>query len=595
MRHHLFIIIFLAFAGHAFAQQTDHNFEVSKNLDIFTSLYRDLDQLYVDTIDAAQAIGTGINAMLYSLDPYTVFYPEDDVKSLRQMITGKYAGIGSLIRENLKEGCCIIDQPYRGMPADEAGLRKGDRILAIDDSTMLGKTTDYVSSHLRGDAGSTFKLKIFRPSESREMEMNITRRSIQLPAVPYFGMVSDSIGYINLEQFTEDCAKEVRQAFLELKTRGMRSLIFDLRDNGGGSVAEAVDILNLFIPSGQTILTMKGKTPRANNEYATAAEPVDTIMPVVALVNANTASASEITAGVLQDLDRGVILGEKTFGKGLVQTTIDTPYNGQLKLTTSKYYIPSGRCIQAIDYGKKNSSVAGDTIAKTFFTRCGRIVRERGGITPDILCKSDTLTNLAYYLVSARDSSELVLSFVLDYIQAHPTIAPPATFELSDSDFNVFKKQVCDAGFKYDRQTGKYLDMLKDLAKFEGYFDDAKDEFAALEAKLTHNLDRDLDINRDLLKLLIGRDIIGAYYFDEGAIEFSLRQDSQLQRAVDILNEGEYDKILLPGYDADTTVLTKTISGDAELNSPDSELNSPDGSPALPDPIDDEDEDGDIG
>lgn len=580
MRQFLFTIVFLSLVRPAISQDTGHNFEVSKNLDIFTSLYRDLDQLYVDTIDASSAVGTGIKAMLYSLDPYTIYYPEDEVNSLRQMITGKYAGIGSLIRENLKAGCCIIDQPYRGMPADEAGLRKGDQIISIDDSTMLGKTTDYVSSHLRGDAGSTFKLKIFRPSDDKEMEMNITRRSIQLPAVPYFGMLTDSIGYINLEQFTEDCAKEVRQAFLELKTRGMRSLIFDLRDNGGGSVAEAVDILNLFIPSGETILTMRGKTSRANNNYITSSEPVDTIMPIVALVNGNTASASEITAGVLQDLDRGVVAGERTFGKGLVQTTIDTPYNGQLKVTTSKYYIPSGRCIQAIDYGKKTAD--NDTIAKTFFTRGGRTVHERGGITPDIISTSDTLTNLAYYLVSARDSSELVLTFVLDYIQSHPTIAPPATFELSDSDFDAFKAQVCAAGFKYDRQTGKYLDRLKELAKFEGYFDDAKDEFAALEAKLTHNLGRDLDINRELLKSLLARDIIAAYYYDEGAIEFSLRQDSQLKRAVSILNEGEYYSILSPDYDAAAQAVSKTISGGDETGSPDDAG------------VDDEDEDGDF-
>ncbi len=569
MRQLLATIILLAALAPAGAQETDHNFDVAKNLDIFNSLYRDLDQLYVDTIDASNAVRYGIKAMLYSLDPYTVYYPEDDVKSLRQMITGKYAGIGSLIRENLKDGCCVIDQPYRGMPAQEAGLRKGDRIISIDDSTMLGKPTDYVSSHLRGDAGSTFKLKIFRPSEDREIEMNITRRSIQLPAVPYFGMLNDSIGYINLEQFTEDCSKEVRQAFLDLKTRGMRSLVFDLRDNGGGSVSEAVDILNFFIPAGQTILTMKGKTLRSNNEYATAVEPLDTIMPIVALVNANTASASEITAGVLQDLDRGVVAGERTYGKGLVQTTIDVPYNGQLKLTTSKYYIPSGRCIQAIEYGKKSSDAPGDSIAKTFFTRSGRIVHERGGITPDITIESDTLTNLAYYLINARDSAELVLTYVCDYIQAHADIAPPDRFELSDSDYNDFKTRVCAADFKYDKQTEKYLVQLKELAKFEGYFDDAKDEFAALEAKLTHDLGRDLDINRDLLKTLIGRDIIANYYFEDGAIEFSLRFDSQLKRAVSILSEGEYYSILSPEAPADEQAVDKTIAPDGEIGSPD--------------------------
>ncbi len=520
---------------------------MAKNLDIFNSLYRDLDMLYVDTIDAGETVQYGIKAMLYSLDPYTVYYPEEDVKSLRQMITGKYAGIGSLIRENLKEGCCIIDQPYRGMPAQEAGLRKGDRILSIDDSTMTGKPTDFVSSHLRGDAGSTFKLKIFRPSENREMEMNITRRSIQLPAIPYYGMLCDSIGYINLEQFTEDCSKEMRQAFLELKTKGMRRLVFDLRDNGGGSVSEAVSILNMFLPNDITVLTMRGKTQRSNSEYKTTTEPVDTVMPVVVMVNDNTASASEITAGVMQDLDRAVVLGEQTYGKGLVQTTIDMPYNGQLKLTTSKYYIPSGRCIQAIDYSKHGTASAEhvpDSLAGVFHTKNGREVREGGGIKPDIEIKGDTLTNIAYYLVNARDSSEVVLTYVCDYIQAHPSIAPPSEFELTDEDYEDLSERVKASGFKYDRQTEKYLQQLKELAAFEGYYEDAKEEFGALEAKLTHNIDKDLEINKELIKSLVGRDIVAAYYYDEGAVEFSLRYDNQLKRALEVVSGGEYDSVL---------------------------------------------------
>ncbi len=529
------------------AQETGHNFDVAKELDIFNSLYRDLDMLYVDTIDPNKTVQYGIKAMLYSLDPYTVYYPEDEVKNLRQMITGKYAGIGSIIRENLKEGCCIIDQPYLGMPAQEVGLRKGDRILSIDDSTMIGKPTDYVSSHLRGDAGSTFKLKIFRPSTSKEMTFNITRRSIQLPSIPYYGMLNDSVGYINLEQFTEDCAKEVRQAFIDLKLKGMRRFIFDLRENGGGSVSEAISILNMFIPNGTSVLTMRGKMRRSNSEYKTTVEPIDTIMPVLVLVNGNTASASEITAGVLQDLDRGVILGTQTFGKGLVQTTIDTPYNGQLKLTTSKYYIPSGRCIQAIDYSNKGSNVVEhtpDSLAKVFYTLKGREVREGGGIKPDIEVKGDTLTNLAYYLVNARDSSEIVLTYVCDYIQSHPTIAPPSEFELSDEDYDNLKARVIESNFEYDKQTEKYLSQLRELAKFEGYYDDAREEFDALEAKLTHNLERDLDINKDLIKALVGRDIVAAYYYEAGAVEFALRYDNQLKKAIEVISGDEYAAVL---------------------------------------------------
>ncbi len=532
------------------AQETGHNFDVAKNLDIFNTLYRNLDMVYVDTLDANKIIPYGIKAMLYSLDPYTVYYPESDVKDLRQMITGKYAGIGALIRENVKEGCCMIDLPYRGMPAQEAGLQKGDRILSIDDSTMIGKPTDFVSSHLRGDAGSTFKLKIFRPSADKEMEFSITRRSIQLPPVTFYGILKDSIGYINLDQFTEDCAKDVRHAFIDMKMKGMKKLIFDLRENGGGSVSEAVSIINMFIPRDVTVLTMKGKLKRSNSEYKTTTEPIDTIMPMVVLVNDNTASASEIMAGVMQDLDRAVVMGNPTYGKGLVQTTLDMPYNGQLKITTSKYYIPSGRCIQAIDYKNKNGGYTEhipDSLTHVFHTAGGREVRDGGGIKPDITLKADTLTNLAYYLMNARDSSEVVFTYEYDYIQAHPTIAQPRDFELTDEDFEELKSRVIASDFKYDKQTEKYLQQLKELAKFEGYYEDAKDEFDALEAKLTHNLERDLDINKTLIKNLVGREIVENYYYDEGAMEYSLRFDNQVKEALRLLSSDEEYHAVLNG------------------------------------------------
>ncbi len=530
------------------AQGNGHNFDVAKNLDVFNSLYRSLDMVYVDTLDANKVIGNGIKAMLYSLDPYTIYYPDDEVKELRQMITGKYAGIGALIRENTQQGCCMIDAPYPNMPAKEAGLLKGDRILSIDDSTMIGKKTDYVSSHLRGDAGSTFKLRIFRPSANKEMTFNITRRAIQMPPVTYYGMMQDGIGYINLDQFTEDCAKDVRRAFIELKQQGMKKLIFDLRENGGGSVQEAISIINMFVPRDITILTMKGKMQRANSEYKTTVEPIDTIMPIVVLVNDNTASASEITAGVLQDLDRAVVMGTRTFGKGLVQTTLDLPYNGQLKLTTSKYYIPSGRCIQAIDYKNKNGGYKEhipDSLTRVFHTVGGREVRDGGGIKPDVEIHADTLTNIVYYLVNARDSSEVVFNYEYDYIQAHPTIADPSKFELTDEDFDELKKRIIASNFKYDKQTEKFLDQLKELAKFEGYYDNAKEEFAALEAKLTHNLEHDLEVNRDMIKYMVGRSIVQNYYYDAGSMQFSLRFDTQSKKAIELLSsDGEYDAIL---------------------------------------------------
>lgn len=532
------------------AQDKDHNFKIAKNLDVFNALYRNLDMVYVDSLDANEVVGYGIRAMLNSLDPYTEYYPEESLKDLKLLITGKYAGIGAMIRENMQQGGCMIDQPYRNMPADELGLKKGDLILSIDDSTMLGKPVSYVSEHLRGDPGSSFKLKIRRLSTGKEMTFNVTRRAIQMPALPYYGMLPDNVGYINLNSYTEGCAKDVRRAFITLKQQGMNRLIFDVRENGGGSVQEALDIINMFVPRNTEVLTMRGKTPRANKDYKTTTEPIDTVMPIVVLVDGGTASASEITAGTLQDLDRAVVMGTRTYGKGLVQTTMELPYNGQMKLTTSKYYIPSGRCIQAINYKHKNGGYTEhvpDSLTKVFYTAGGREVRDGGGIKPDIEIKADTLTNLAYYLMSARDSNEVVFNYEYDYIQKHPTIAPASEFMITDADYDELKARVVASDFKYDKQTEKFLNQLKELAKFEGYYDDTKAEFEALENKLNHNIERDMEINRELIKDLISRELCRAYYYDGGSIEHSLRSDSQVKEAVKLLlNEEEYNKVLAP-------------------------------------------------
>lgn len=532
------------------AQDKDHYFKIAKNLDVFNALYCNLDMVYVDTLDADEVVGYGIRAMLNSLDPYTEYYPEESLKDLKMLITGKYAGIGAMIRENMQQGGCMIDQPYRNMPADELGLKKGDLILSIDDSTMLGKPVSYVSEHLRGDPGSSFKLKIRRLSTGKEMTFNVTRRAIQMPALPYYGMLPDNVGYINLNSYTEGCAKDVRRAFITLKQQGMNRLIFDVRENGGGSVQEALDIINMFVPRNTEVLTMRGKTPRANKDYKTTTEPIDTVMPIVVLVDGGTASASEITAGTLQDLDRAVVMGTRTYGKGLVQTTMELPYNGQMKLTTSKYYIPSGRCIQAINYKHKNGGYTEhvpDSLTKVFYTAGGREVRDGGGIKPDIEIKADTLTNLAYYLMSARDSNEVVFNYEYDYIQKHPTIAPASEFMITDADYDDLKARVVASDFKYDKQTEKFLNQLKELAKFEGYYEDTKAEFEALENKLNHNIERDMEINRELIKDLISRELCRAYYYDGGSIEHSLRSDSQVKEAVKLLlNEEEYKKVLTP-------------------------------------------------
>ena len=546
------MVLAMVLAMPAWAQkEKNHDFVVAKNMDVFTSIYKNLDMMYVDTLDADEVIGNGINAMLRSLDPYTEYYPESEVKELKNMLTGKYAGIGSVVRYNYQLGYTVINEPYEGMPAQEAGLKKGDIILSINDSTMKGKEVSYVSDRLRGEPGTSFILNVKRPSTVKVMKVKLTRRTIQMPFLPYYGLLDGGIGYINFNSFTDQCAKDVRRAFIDLKKQGAKKLVFDLRNNGGGSVSEAVSIVNMFLPKDKVVLTMKGKLQRANNEYKTTVEPIDTLMPIVVLVSGNTASAAEILSGSLQDYDRAIILGTRTYGKGLVQATMDLPYNGQMKLTTSKYYIPSGRCVQALNYKHAKGGYVEhvpDSLTKVFYTAGGREVRDGGGVKPDVEVKPDSLPNIAYYLAGARDSNELMLNYEVDYIAKHPTIAPAKDFALTDADYEEFKARVLKADFKYDRETEKYLKDLMKLARFEGYYDDAKPEFDALAKKLSHNVAKDLDYNKQYIKRLLENDIVAAYYYQGGAIRNSLRYDKQVKEAVRLLNTPEeYKKLLRPG------------------------------------------------
>lgn len=529
-------------------QNDDHNFKIAKNLDVFNAIYKNLEMMYVDTLDADEVVGNGINAMLQSLDPYTVYYPEDKQNDLKMMRTGKYAGIGSLIRYNYKLGRVCIDEPYENMPAAEVGLKKGDIILSIDGEDMTQKDNAYVSDHLRGDAGTTFELKVRRPSTGKDMKFKVTRRAIQMPVVPYYGIQPNGMGYINLNGFTEGCGKDFRNAIIEMKKGGIKGLVFDMRGNVGGSEMEAVNVVNCFVPKGKLVVSNRGKLKEANRDYKTTVEPIDTVMPIVVLVNGGTASSAEIVSGALQDFDRAVIMGNKTYGKGLVQTIIDLPYNGQMKLTTNKYYIPSGRCIQKINYshadGGSNEEVA-DSLVKTFYTANGRPVKDGGGIMPDVEVKADSLSNLAYYLVGARDSNELVHTFEVDYIAKHPTIASPADFDLTDADYEEFKQLVLKSNFKYDALSEKSLENLEKMAKFEGYFDDAKAEFEALKRKLKHNVAKELDHNKESIKALLTNDIVTAYYYQRGAIQNSLKSDKQADEAFKLLqNKDDYYKLL---------------------------------------------------
>lgn len=532
------------------AQNKDHNLEVAKNLEVFNSIYKHLDLLYVDTLNAKEVVGNAINGMLRSLDPYTVYYSEDKTNELRTMLTGKYAGIGSIIRWNSQISNSVIEEPYEGMPAAEAGLRKGDVILSIDGESMKGKDNAYVSDHLRGDAGTTFELKIRRPSTGKEMRFKITRRSIQMPAVPYYGVQQGGIGYIKLNEFTENSAKIVRNAFIDMRHQQIKGLILDLRNNVGGSELEAANLVNLFVPKGVTVVSNRGKLKRANHDYKTTSEPIDTVIPIVVMVNGNSASAAEIVTGALQDMDRAVVLGTKTYGKGLVQMPIDLPYNCEMKVTTSRYYIPSGRCIQARKYRHNDggsSEVIADSTKRKFYTLNGREVLDAGGITPDVVVEGDSLPNIAYYLAAARDSNEVLLNYEVDYIAKHPTVAQPADFELSDEDYAEFKKRVLDSGFTYDRTSEKFLKDLEQLTRFEGYYDDAKPEFEALKKKLSHNVAKDLEYNKQAIKNIINNDLMAAYYFQRGATQNSLRHDKQMDEAMKLIADVErYAKILNP-------------------------------------------------
>ena len=533
----------LAMPSSAQKKKDGHDFEVVKNLDVFNSIYKELDMFYVDSLEAQKAIRVGIDAMLSELDPYTVYYPEDDMDELEMMTKGKYGGIGSIIRLR-KDSTVIIYEPYEGMPAAEVGLKVGDVLLRIDDNDLKGMDTEKVSNLLRGEPGTTFLLEVQRPGEKKTRKFKITRRNITVSQIPYHGVLRGDVGYINLIGFTENSSRDFRKALISVKADGAKSLVIDLRGNGGGSLAEAVNIVNLFVPRGKEIVSMKGKVRSSNYSYKSKNEPLDIEMPIVVLVNNGSASAAEIVAGALQDLDRAVIVGSKTFGKGLVQSVRDLPYNGSLKLTTSKYYIPSGRCIQAIDYKNRREGQkdrVADSLANVFHTAGGREVRDSGGIMPDVEVKHDTLANLLFYL----SNDDVLTDFATDYCKTHLTIAPAAEFAISDADFEAFKRMAVESGFKYDRLSEKRLDDLKKVAEFEGYLKDAEAEFAALAKKLEHNLERDFDNFKDDIKELVEMEIVKRYYFQRGTVESGLRDDVDFDKAVEILhNPEEYNRIL---------------------------------------------------
>ena len=526
--------------SHPAKEQT--GFDVSRNLEIFTDIYRQLDMFYVDTLSADTAIQWAINGMLSEIDPYTAFYPNDDQDDLRRMATGRYAGIGALIRPYKKEDRCVIEEPYEGCPAQEAGVRAGDIIISIDGRDIKGWATSRVSENLRGEAGTTFELIVRRPGEAHHRSFKITRRQIQLPCLPWYGIVDEEshTGYLLLTEFTDQSAREVRHAILEMKQQGMQRLVFDLRDNGGGSVSEAVEIVGFFVPRGSLVVSTKGKVPATCHDYMTPAEPIDTVMPVAVLVNSNTASAAEIVSGALQDMDRAVVLGQRTYGKGLVQGVREVAYRGQLKITTARYYIPSGRCIQAYDYRHRTADGAAttlpDSLTHEFRTAKGRPVRDGGGILPDSILKVDSVPTMVYDLYNA----DAFFDYVTSYATAHPTIADPSTFRISDEDYAAFSDSIVASGFTYNGRTAAALSQLRQLARFEGRLEEAANEFDALEQKLKANdLTADLQRFRHHSQPYLETEIISRYYYQRGALQHQMQKDPGVKKAVETLKNYE--------------------------------------------------------
>lgn len=556
MKRTLKLIILAAWLVLPATAQKNHNFEVSKNLEIFNNLFKQLDLYYVDTLDADKLVKTATGSMLNTLDPYTEYYPDDERDDLKQMLTGKYAGIGSLIHYSKNEDRCIISEPFENMPAAEGGLKAGDVILSIagkefgpKGSQNTNEFTESVSNALRGEPGTSFIVKIQRPGEDKPREIKLTRRAIKTPPISYYGMIAENTGYIYLSSFPEGAATDVRRAVIDLKQKGAKQLVLDLRNNGGGSMQEAIDLVNLFIGKGKTVVELKGKIKSANETYKTQREALDPDIPLAVLVNGNTASSSEITAGTLQDYDRAVVIGTRTYGKGLVQQTRPLPYDGVLKLTTSRYYIPSGRCIQAIDYSHRAANGAvnriPDSLTNVFHTAAGRPVRDGGGIMPDSVVKVDSVANIVLYLNPGMITSDVLFNFVTEYTHRHATIDPPEKFDISDEEYENFKRYAKEHNFTYDRQSVKLLDNLKKVAKFEGY--DVAEDIKALEAKLTHNEDYDFEHWKPEIKKLLNNEIMLRYYYRRGLIRNSLNNDKTLDAALDILNNPqEYRKMLAP-------------------------------------------------
>ena len=537
-------VLLLAF-GMLGLKEDDKRFQISKGLDIFATLFRDVNLFYVDDVQPEKMVQDGIDAMLKKLDPYTVYYPETKLDEFKMMTTGEYAGIGSVI--GMKDDYVVIREPYKGSPSYKAGLLPGDLILAVDGENMKGKNVEYVSSRLKGQPGKEVVLKLQRVGEEKPLEKRVLREVVQVPSVPYYGMLNNEIGYIYFTGFTDKAADDVRSAIMDLKNRGAQSLVLDLRGNGGGLLDQAVEIANFFLPKGSLIVSTKGKMKQWDKEYTAKNNPIVPDMPLVVLIDRGSASASEIVSGALQDLDRAVLIGERSYGKGLVQTVRDLAYNTKLKVTTAKYYIPSGRCIQALDYSHRNpdGSVGKvpDSLISEFKTQSGRKVYDGGGISPDIKITPEDYARITQELVL----QDLTFDFINSYALRHPNIAPINEFKITDEIYNEFKTYLKEKKFSYETESQQILNKLIEAAKAEKYYDTAKEQIAALENDFTHSIDRDMDLFKDEITSFLTEQFIQRYYYLQGVIEYKVQHDQEVAKAVEVLNDKEvYRNTLKP-------------------------------------------------
>lgn len=542
----LLLLVLCFFPLLSFSQEKQNNFEMSKSIDIYNNVLRYLNMNYVDEINPAELNETAINAMLKELDPYTVFIPESEIEDARFMTTGEYGGIGSVIQ--FYDGNVHIYEPYENYPAHKSGLLPGDAIVEVNGVDTKGKSVSEVSELLKGQPNSQLTLKVTREGEKDIITKTLKREKIKIDNIPYYAVLEGNVAYIALTQFTKDAAKELKEAFLKMKSEyELKGLIIDLRGNGGGLLNEAVDIVNLFVPKDKLVVYTKGKTPEQNRNYYTRLAPEDTEIPLVVLVNETSASASEIVSGSIQDFDRGLIVGQRTFGKGLVQNILPMTYNTQMKVTVSKYYIPSKRCIQEIDYSKKtkNDTVnKNDTLGPQFKTANGRIVYEGHGIQPDVKIEPEMLSTITAHLYAQN----MIFKYANKFYKEHKSIAKPEDFVITDEIYEDFVKFVESKDFKYTSESEKDFDNLVKTAKMEGYYDNMKSQFDILENELKSHKDNDLHINRKEIEEILKIEIVGRYYFQKGKIISTLREDKELNRAIEIITNSdganEYETLL---------------------------------------------------